>query len=240
MATTEKAKRGGPTPPYMPFRTFDNFLTDLRETGIPARIDKSVLEKKSGSVKSWLPGTLKFFDFIDKENVPTAALEKLVESDAGARKLIYAELIQAKYSDLFQSLDMSKATQSQFNSWLGDFDIKGSTINKCAAFFIDLAKASDVSISPHFRKESVPRSSSRARVRRNTQHDNGVKPSNEDQNSPPSFSDSIPALNEKLVVGLIERLPDPAGDDVFTKDKRDLWLDYARLTFQMVYGDVDE
>ena len=66
------------TPPYTSYRTFRTFIDDLREHGVPSRIDRSVLTRFSGVVGSQLMHALRFLGLIEDDGRPTPRLRELV------------------------------------------------------------------------------------------------------------------------------------------------------------------
>src|SRR5690242_9563591 len=76
MEATSETRRGA-IPPYIPFRTFKTHLADLKEHGVPGRIDGDVLKKMPGSVKRQIKAALKFLGLTNAEDVPTDDLHKL-------------------------------------------------------------------------------------------------------------------------------------------------------------------
>jgi hypothetical protein len=226
-------------PPYLPFATFDNFITELVD-GVPNKIDQSVLDKKSGSIQSWLPKALEFFGLITKARVSSPALRDLVAADTEGRKKIYAKLVRDCYGELFSKIDMKGGTNQELLDWFKDQGLASSTAIKCAAFFIDMSRKSGVAISPHFKKISPsPKPKSSKKKDEEPSGVNGGGGVIEEQEN----LSSIPALKSKLILGLIEKLPDPESDfddEIFPYDERELWLEYARLTFKMVYGQPED
>src|ERR1700751_4420828 len=53
------------TPPYVPFRTLKTHLSDLKEHGMPNRIDGDVLRKMGGSAARQLKTSLRFLGLTD-------------------------------------------------------------------------------------------------------------------------------------------------------------------------------
>src|SRR5438067_957959 len=87
-------------PPYLPYTTFKNFLASLKAGAIPSRIDKSLLDRYSGSMRSWLISALKFFGFTDDYGKPLPALESFIESEEQDRKKIWREIFDKSYASL--------------------------------------------------------------------------------------------------------------------------------------------
>lgn len=223
-------------PPYVPFRTFENLIDRLAAEGVPARIDRSVLNGLSGSIQSGLLKLLASFELIDESGIPQKRLHSLANSNGHERQEIYREVLDQFYSGLFASFDIEKATQAQLHEWFRTFSISGSTVDKAASFFLDLSAKSGIKLSPHFKKTAggVRRQSGR----RNSTAKSALASRGLSSGSQKSVEDlailALPILREKLILGLIERLPDPEED--FTEEQRTFWLEYAKMTFAMVYG----
>ena len=81
--TNDKSRRR--LPPYISYRTFENFIGRL-EQQVPARIDRSYWgETLSGSTGTQLMAALRFLNLVDNNSKPTTQL-KLVASAKGAQK----------------------------------------------------------------------------------------------------------------------------------------------------------
>jgi hypothetical protein len=217
-------------PPYLPFSTFDNVLRELQGK-IPHRIDKTVFNTKSGTTQNWIMGALKFFELIDVNGNPQTDFKTLVEAED--RTTLYNKLCRRYYADLLSSLDIESASQGQLDEWFRNHGISGSTITKCVAFFLDLAKRAGISTSPHFKKSKAGGTGIRKRPMKTPARITPTETSNDVECDP---SDSAPALREKLILGLIEKLPDP--EEEFPASKRELWKRMADTIFDMVYGEA--
>ena len=71
-----KRTRSLRTAPYTSYRTFNTFIEDLREHGVPSRIDRSVLPRFSGVVGGQLMHALRFLGLIDDEGRHDRASQK--------------------------------------------------------------------------------------------------------------------------------------------------------------------
>ena len=117
-------------PPYLPYSTFKNFLASLKAGAIPSRIDKSLLDRYSGSVQSWLISALKFFGFTDESGKPLPALESFIESEEQDRKKIWREIFDKSYASLIDGLDLSRATPGELSERFTAQGLSGETIGK--------------------------------------------------------------------------------------------------------------
>ena len=67
------------TPPYVPYKTFYNFINGLHENGIPSQIDRSIMGGMSGSAQSAIIGTLEFLRLVTETGEPTKELTQIIE-----------------------------------------------------------------------------------------------------------------------------------------------------------------
>ena len=145
------------TPPYTSYSTFSNFINGLRETGVPSRIDKSVLRTLSGSAQAALIAALKWLKLVDDVGVPTAQLEELAAADNDQYIELLAKIMRARYPFLADgSIVLTKATGHQLEQKFREFGIQGSTVIKCVAFFIAAAKDAKIELGPHVRAPKAP------------------------------------------------------------------------------------
>lgn len=155
------------TPPYCSYATFINFLKGLKETGIPSRIDKSILGKLSGSAQSALLAGLKWLALIDDAGLPTAKLEELVEADDTSYPKILASVLNERYNFMTDgSINLAKATGSQVEGKFREYGISGSTVIKTMSFFITAATAAKVPLGPHVKApKQLPPSGAKRRLK---------------------------------------------------------------------------
>jgi len=220
------------TPPYLPFVTFDKALDELRDR-IPPRIDRTVFPTKSTGLQSWILAALRFFQLIDTQGVPQAMLQEVVQADD--RGSVYSDLCRNSYSDLFSHVEVERATQGQLREWFRAYGLSDSTADRSIAFFLDLAKKSGIQTSPHFRKSRAVGPTSRKRSPKPADTPALENGGSLAQDQPCCY----PAvLKEKLILGLVEKLPDP-GDE-FPASKRELWKRMADTIFDMVYGESED
>jgi Family of unknown function (DUF5343) len=138
-------------PPYISYGTFTNFIKGLKETGVPSRIDKSVLNTMSGSGQSALLAALKWLGLTDAVGLPTEKLEALIIADTSEKySQVWASVMRDRYALITDgSLTLSKATGAQVEQKFRDFGITGSTVVKSVAFFIAGCKDAKIELGPH-------------------------------------------------------------------------------------------
>jgi hypothetical protein len=151
-------------PPYVPYRTFRNFLEILRE-GIPARIDRSVWgERFSGSNGTQLMTGLKALGLVDDEGRPAEDLERLVRLEGDRRREVWGAILRRRYAPLFQ-LDLPRATRAQLRSAFKAFGTNEAVLARCERFFVQAAQDAGIELSPYIldrrrgpRRQSAQRS----------------------------------------------------------------------------------
>ncbi len=156
---------GMPSPPYVSWVTFHNFLDWLREVGIPVQIDRSFWsEKYSGSLGSQLMTGLRYLQLLDDE-VPTDSLTELVNADADKRKQLIEQLLRNCYPTVF-AIDLARATPRLLNEAFVDLGVEGDTSRKAQSFFINACKFTDIPLAAGIRRKARNRKSSSTRRRR--------------------------------------------------------------------------
>lgn len=157
---------GKNTPPYVSYKTLNNFLEGLRQ-GIPSHIDRSVLPTLSGSSQAQLLTALKALDLISEDGTVTELLAELVHADNQERRDLWKKILQHTYPYFFEDFDLSTAPPSQFEQRLRDQGgVSGTTVRKCVIFFISAASEAGIPLS-NFIKQLV---------KRRTPNTNGSKP----------------------------------------------------------------
>jgi hypothetical protein len=155
---SEQAKSTG-TPPYTSYRTFKTFIEDLREHGVPSRIDRSVLTGFSGVVGTQLMHALRFLGLIEDHGTPTQRLKELVSAQgAGNWPETLLELLRRQYAPMF-AIDLETATPSHFNeAFRKAFPAADAVVQKCVTFFLYAVGDAGVKISGRVLKGRKPRS----------------------------------------------------------------------------------
>jgi Family of unknown function (DUF5343) len=147
------------TPPYTSYRTFKTFIEDLRERGVPSRIDRSVLTRFSGVVGTQLMHALRFLGLIEEDGGRTQALRELVNAHgAGHWPETLLGLLRRQYAPMF-AIDLETATPSHFNqAFRKAFPAADAVVQKCVTFFLYAANDAGVTISGRVMKGRKPRS----------------------------------------------------------------------------------
>lgn len=154
------------TPPVISYGSFVGFLNKLRDAGtVPARIDKTVMPKASGSQQSGTIAALRFLGFIDDIGKPKDHFKPFVLADDDARKSTLGPILRESYAFLFNDaeFDLSHASGGQMTDKFRELGISGSTLTKTIAFFIPAAKECGIQVSPHVKAPPAPKSNGGSR-----------------------------------------------------------------------------
>ena len=155
-------KKSEKIPPYISYRTFNNFLSDLRSRGIPSRVDRSVMSHKSGTVQSQLLLAFHYLGLVKASGHPTQRLSRLVEAEGPERKEAVREMIQSSYDFAFdRSFGLKTATSNQAQEVFEKTGASGETVRRCIAFFLAAAKDGGIPVSPYIKPHGRKRSASR-------------------------------------------------------------------------------
>lgn len=145
-------------PPYVSFTSFKNFIIGLGETGVPGRIDHSVMSKFSGSVRYALLPALQWLGLIDNDGMPQQSIRDLSGADENEFPNVLQNLLKDRYSFLFTNgLDLSNASSAQVQEAFKQAGCQGSTVTKAMMFFIGAAKAANIKLGPHVKAPTQPR-----------------------------------------------------------------------------------
>jgi hypothetical protein len=141
-------------PPYVSYRTFQNFLEGLQQ-GIPARIDRSYWsDRLSGSTGIQLMSALRFLRLIDANGVPTSQLKLMASVKGSQRTEILKQVVTEAFGFLMQgSFDLQSSTYAQLQeAFHNTFELTDGVSRKCVKFFVEIASAADMPLSPFISK----------------------------------------------------------------------------------------
>lgn len=222
------AKVRGTTPPYFPLRTMKTFLQDLKEHGVPGRIDNSAMKRFSGGALRQLKTGLRFLNLIDNDDHPRDALRQLTAA-YGAENWTstLAELLKANYAPVLERVDLAHATPSQLTQAFKDgFGANASddVLRKSQLFFLQAAQEAQLPLSkriPVITRQRSPSSRRRPIARpENGNGDSGprVEPPPYEQGEakqPPSDPAADRRSEASLEAKLLDKFPsfDPAWSD---------------------------
>lgn len=214
-----------PKPPYGPFRTYWNFVEQLRENGpLPQLLDRSQMGSRGGSARSELYGALRFFGLIDDRKAPTQALHELVADHPNTEKL--RALVEDRYREVI-ALNLTTATPKQVDEKLMEMGAMPSTVQRARLFFLNALEMVGVEVGNPLK--NAPRTAPRKRSSRKPK-----KAAAEQVETPPAPPPTPTRSLPTIVEGLVERLP-ANGEEWNAKDA-DEWLALARPALAFSYG----
>jgi hypothetical protein len=214
---------GGFRPPYFSFSTFWSFVAELASRPLPPRIDRSLMNSKSGTDQVNLLSALKAFDLITADHGVTDRLRALTVPDESERKSALLEMLREFYPDQIALSDQNGTEQQLKESFRTSFKIDSvDTVRKAITFFLHGARIAGLTLSPHFpttRSGSgapgAPKGKRSTTSRqKSTQHGDGTAKQGE---KPPSGEHRVVSLGE-------------AGTVSINVDVR--WLDLPDETFK--------
>jgi hypothetical protein len=207
------------TAPYSSFSSFMRFINKLQETNIPSRIDPSVFGNASGSISYSIIATLKSLKLINNDGVPNPTLNNFVKASDADRKEMMKGILRAGYPSLWAgTFDLTAVTAGQFDEHLRSaYDVKGSTVDKAAAFFIAAANYANEPISPHLKARKAVASSSSSKKspkqrRKEIDFEDGDDGLDDDDQPPP--------ISKPLEYQLIDLMGEP---DIEEGIKASIW-----------------
>jgi hypothetical protein len=167
------------SPPYLPFKTFLNFIDMLAETVVPHRIDRSLMSKYPGSVKAQLRSALGWIGAIDEQGIVLPGFKELVKArGTDTWRDVFGVHFFNWYRELLGDLDLDTATLSQLKDRMRIAGAEGSVIIKATRFFLAGLDEAGLTYSPHFKvrgalTEGMARPKKAKPVRARTTTDNG-------------------------------------------------------------------
>lgn len=219
MSQTNGADGGKRPIPYVSFATFETFISDLRENGIPSRIDRSVLKRFAGGTASQLLTSLKAMGLMEENNTPTPELRKLVNAHA-------TEMWKEEVSDLtcrvFEpvvTLDLMASTPSQFAECFRSSFSGGEEVQrKGAAFFFNAAKVAGIEVGPRILANKRPNSGPR-KPRAKAK----AKPQQEEATAVNRTAETIANIDPQPPKELHHQLVDILSPDMSDEQKNAVW-----------------
>lgn len=216
-----------PTPPYVPYKTFKNFVEKFQQ-GVPGRIDRDLMGSMSGAAQSQVTVALKYLGFISDNNIPLEPMKTYVAAEGEERKGLLRAILKRSYPYLFDGhFDLGTATASQLREAIeNSTSATGETVNRCISFFKDAAQDAAITVSPYITQKkprnSTPRkraasASPRQSITEMAEHKHPPNLHFKEHPTPPP----IEAQSSLLLWGLFQRLPKPGS--VWPKEQRDQW-----------------
>lgn len=212
----EESKR---TPPYIPYKTFDSTLNGLADSAVPHRLDHTLLHNMSGTTRSGLMVGMRFLGLIDDDNNTKPILEKLAHAKGDARKAMLREIVQNSYG-FMGTLDLMRATPGTLAEAVGKEGATGGTREKAVAFFLKVAEAAGIEVSPFILKRKhapTPNKKPRRAAPKGDPGNGGGNGGTQDQNRTPT--PPAGALIDKLMA----KFPDMNED--WPNEVKAKWFD---------------
>ena len=135
------------SPPYLPWKTFFNFLEKLADEGAPDRIDRSFLKSMDGQTQSYLMAALKGFGLMTDEGRVEEGLGSLVSRDT--RQQAVRQLLQRHYGQMVGL--PTNATQAQLDETFRPYQLGADAMRKAQTFYLRAASYAELPLSPHFK-----------------------------------------------------------------------------------------
>lgn len=212
----EKGTEGKSLPPYVPYKTFKNFLEGVR-VAMPARIDRSIMGSLSGAIQSQLISALKYLKLIGPTDAPTDKLARLVNSEGAEHQKVLRDIVHTGYSFIFHDgFELARATPRQIEEQFGNVGATGDTVRKCIAFFIAISKEAGIPLSPHIKsRQRGPRQSSQRSRKSNGETVSSQTNQNDESKSRPESLGWAQLLLAKF----------PSFDPAWSPDVQAKWFD---------------
>src|SRR5882724_672997 len=122
---------------YVAFGAFVSALDNLNKSSLTGVLNRAACGAVSNSTWSQLTRTLRFFDLINDDDVPTESLKSLVR--ASNRKPILRALLKRHYPELF-SVDLTRLGLRRLEKLLAGRGISGATLGRARSFFLGAAR----------------------------------------------------------------------------------------------------
>src|SRR5438093_7996494 len=217
--TQEKPQENREIPPYVPWKTFRNFLEWLRAK-MPNRVDRSVLGSMSGATQAQLLGALRFLGLITENGTPTQKLRDLIRAEGQSWKDQFGDVLREAYLDVVRDVDLDSGPYRQLAEAFDATGAQGETLRKSIAFYLLALKEAGAEVSPHFSVRGVRATS--ARRRKGSRSPSSQRPSDDDEVElpPPVYRSRFEILVEKF----------PSFDPAWPAEVQSKWFDaFARL-----------
>jgi hypothetical protein len=197
MSTATETK----SPPYIPWKSFESYVSGLKGTTLPHTLDNTVRPATmAGGLWRQLISALHFLSLIDKERIVTPGLKRLVDAHGTpAFPVAVKEIVFPAYKEIIGDLPLENATAGQLKSRFTDnSEAKGQVVSKSVRFFVHVLKTSGIKHSSLFgmRAPSTP--------------GNGRKP--QAGNREPTVQREKPGKKSKGAAAKIIELPHHGGD----------------------------
>jgi len=207
-------KQKAVTPPYATYGSFTKFISDLRETGVPPRIDKTVFKTTSGSVIYSVLAALKFLKLIEENGTPNSNLSALVDADEDQRPAELKQILKSGYPPIFGGgFDLSQVSAGQFNELIRDeYEVQASTVDKIAAFLLSACKDAGIEVSTHLQTRKAIAPSTNSKKSRKQRKPDQTKTNNDGDATIHPLPPEGPISEKALEYRLVDLMTEAAGD----------------------------
>lgn len=168
------------TTPYIPLKTFSGFIEKLKQTAVPSKIDHSLLDTMSGSMKGQLLSSLRFLNLLNSENTVLEPLKKLVNSyNTEAWGETLSSIIFDAYMEVIGDLDLDTGTARQlYDAFRLRGNVDGQMLDKAVRFFLGTLVDCGITFSPHFKgkitRKTGPRKPKKGKKKSQKYNDNDL------------------------------------------------------------------
>jgi hypothetical protein len=141
MATTQRTVSTGTLPPYLPFKTFQSAVQNLRAHGLPGeKLDKTTWHSRSSVDQASILGAFKFLGLVDETEHVQPILKKLVDATENSEqeKVVLSGLLRNAYVKAFE-INLKTATPGQLDEAIASLGVTGATRDRAVRFFLKAA-----------------------------------------------------------------------------------------------------
>lgn len=140
-------------PPYMSFQTFWNFIGELASKPVPPRIDRSLMNSKSGTDQANLTNALTAFGLVDSTGVVQPRLRQLAATDDEGRKPILAAMVREYYPKAVAVSEANDTEAALNEAFRDEYGLNAAeTRRKCVTFFLHALRLAELPVSAHFKQ----------------------------------------------------------------------------------------
>jgi hypothetical protein len=152
---------GKALPPYVPFKTFQAAIQNLRVHGLPNVIDRTTFDSRSGLEQTQILGAFRFLELIDDQQNTQQSLRSLVQFPANSdlEKRMIAEILEAHFPSVFK-LGLANTTPGALEATMGGYGVSGTTRDRAVRFFIKAAQHAGIKLSTRLTRDLRTRESS--------------------------------------------------------------------------------
>ena len=152
MPQAEKVERA---PPYISYSSFRTMIGGLKEHGVPAQIDRSVLGNFAGSVATQLLTALRFLGLVEQDGKTLEKLNGLVEAFQTPQ---WGSALSGVVRDAYKPImahDLKTATPNMIDkAFRESYGGADAVQKKCVTFFLHAARDASMGLSSHLSKST--------------------------------------------------------------------------------------